>query len=162
MLAQPAQERDREFVMWCGVMVQLPVSSGRSRLPASAGSRIESCPPARGETRPSWKQRVRAWLSQALAGTGAPTKPTEPTGATPLVLVRLEFATCLDDIHTRHADDLLQRIRRARSLRDLWHLRTDVFNVVSHHAGQHEARTRLARLNRHFPSRAPRSSFAPL
>jgi len=30
------------------------------------------------------------------------------------------------------------------------------------HHSQHEAERRLARLNRHFPTRSPRSGFAPL
>ena len=108
---------------------------------------------------------MRDWLSQGPASrtaTQADSAYTHPSGATPLVIVRLEFATTLDGIHTWEADDVVRRIRRARSLRDLWHLRTDVFNLVSRHADPHEARTRLARLNRHFPSRAPRSGFTPL
>ena len=37
---------------------------------------------------------------------------------------------------------------KAYPKRDLWHLRTDVFNLVSRHTGPHEAQARLARLNR--------------
>jgi len=151
--------------MWCGVLVQLPVSSRRSPAAAPPGTRFESCPPSQGESRFLWKRRLLGWLSQGFGG-DTELQPeialAPPSGVTPLVCVRLEFATTLDDIHGWQADALVQRIRQARSLRDLWHLRTDVFNLVSRHADQHEARARLARLNRHFPSRAPRSGFTPL
>ena len=48
------------------------------------------------------------------------------------------------------------------SLRELWHLRAEVFSLVSLQHSQHAADTRLAQLNRHFPSRSPRSGFGAL
>jgi len=47
-------------------------------------------------------------------------------------------------------------IVQARSLRELWHLRTDVFRVVALHRGQTEAEMRMEALDAHFPIRASR------
>ena len=46
--------------------------------------------------------------------------------------------------------------------RELWHLRADVYRLVAVHHNQAEAEARLNRLNRHFPTRAPRSALAPI
>lgn len=54
---------------------------------------------------------------------------------------------------------LQQRINIARSLHELWHLRPEVFKLVALRYSQGEAQSRLDRLNRHFPTRAPRSGF---
>jgi hypothetical protein len=69
---------------------------------------------------------------------------------------------CLADVHHEHTAALRERVGAARSLRELWHLRTEVFRVVSLEHSQFEAELRLTDLNRHFPTRAPRSGFAPL
>jgi len=76
--------------------------------------------------------------------------------------VRTEFLQSLEDIRTQQVGVLQQRIGRARNLRDLWHLRPEVFKLVALHYSQAEAQSRLDRLNRHFPTRSPRSGFAPL
>jgi hypothetical protein len=150
--------------MWCGVLVQLPTSHNRSKLPASP-ARVEICPPALHRARLPWRRRLLDWLAgswpavETDADEAVDDEPAGPTGVTPLDLVRDEFAQALVDIATGQAIDLGMRIRRARSLRELWHLRTEVFNVVSHEAGQCEATRRLQTLNRHFPARAPRSGF---
>ena len=79
-----------------------------------------------------------------------------------LPAVRHDFAACVTDVPPAAARALLGHIDQARSLRDLWHLRAEVFNLVALHHSQTEAETRLTRLNRHFPTRAPRSGFTPL
>jgi len=147
--------------MWCGLLVHLPTSSAAAK-PAAAPVRVEICPPALQRGPVGWKQRFLDWL----VGNWPADEDDEPevdaestSGATPLAVVRLEFVAALDDIATAEAIDLAVRIRHARSLRELWHLRTEVFNVVSRHGGQGEATARLQRLNRHFPARAPRSGF---
>jgi hypothetical protein len=150
--------------MWCGQPVQQSSSTKRERSPSATVVRIESCPPALLHTvRSGWTDRLFDWLGQGWPGTpprssAAPCSAATP-GAMPLSAVRLEFIICLDDIPTRQAADLAERLRQARSLRELWHLRADVFNAVSCHRDQREARERLSRLNRHFPARAPRSGF---
>jgi hypothetical protein len=102
-----------------------------------------------------------AWLSQGwhtqrdTALTGNEPEPS----ISPLTMVRFEFIGALDDIPTPQAADLAGRIRHARSLRELWHLRAEVFSVVSRHGDEAKATARLSQLNRHFPTRAARSSF---
>jgi hypothetical protein len=70
---------------------------------------------------------------------------------TPLALIREEFVAALRDIASANSVDLRQRVRRCPSLRGLWHLRADVFNEVAMQRSEHEAQSRLAQLNRHFP-----------
>ena len=79
-----------------------------------------------------------------------------------LAKVRCEFIDTLDDIPGRVADDAIAQIYAAASMHDLWHLRLDVFNLVSRHHDQAEADHRLSQLNRHFPTRSPRSGFGAL
>ena len=76
--------------------------------------------------------------------------------------VRQEFLAALKDVPLAQALRLSERIANARSLRELWHLRTEVFNVVAMQHSQREAELRLSGLNRHFPTRMPRTGFAPL
>jgi hypothetical protein len=79
-----------------------------------------------------------------------------------LPAVRRDFLACLADTRGDDAVRLAQRIDDSRSLRELWHLRTAVYRVVAVSHSQAEAEQRLARLNRHFPTRAVRSGFVPL
>lgn len=145
--------------MWSGLLVRFPTPDDGSR----AAGRIESCPPAMLPARPGWAHRLMDWLAEGGCAASPRSGLEEaPPGVTPLASVRLEFIGCLDDVATRQAADLAERIRAARSLRELWHLRAEVFSLVSCHATQDEAKSRLARLNRHFPARAPRSSFGEL
>ena len=76
--------------------------------------------------------------------------------------VRDEFQAALDDLTAPEAADLWDRAGRAYSLRDLWHLRTDIYQAVAREHSQWEAERRLRLLNRNFPTRSPRSGFAPL
>ena len=147
--------------MWSGLLVRFPSPDDNGRTAGPA--RVESCPPAMRHSQPGWANRLLDWLAQG--GYAASARKVDddelnaPAGVTPLGSVRLEFIGCLDDVATRQAADLAERIRRARSLRELWHLRAEVFSLVSCHATQDEAKSRIARLNRHFPARAPRSDF---
>jgi len=89
----------------------------------------------------------------------------KPRGADPaqrLRAIRVEFAEALGDIPTQHASFLQHRVRCARSLRELWHLRSEMYSLIAVHHNQEEAERRLAPLNRFFPTRSPRSGFAPL
>jgi len=76
--------------------------------------------------------------------------------------VRDEFVQALADIRTQQVGMLQARIRLSRSLRELWHLRPEVFKLVALQFSQAEAQCRLDRLNRHFPTRSPRSGFSLL
>lgn len=88
--------------------------------------------------------------------------PGSPAAPGALQGVRDEFLQALEDIRTQQAGRLLAHIRGAGSLRELWHLRPEVFNLVALRYSQSEAEVRLDRLNRHFPMRSPRSGFGPL
>ncbi len=76
-----------------------------------------------------------------------------------LPVVRDEFLATLADIEAPQAQALRGRIEHACSLRDLWHLRSDVFSTVGLALSEQQAETRVARLNRHFPTRAPRTQL---
>ena len=137
----------------------------------SARARLEVYPPAL--RRPSiatecasWREHLGRWIETAWPGSLMATRQADSSkvraGAAPLASVRHEFARSLSDIRTQQAGATLNRIRLARSLHELWHLRPEVFNLVSRHDDQAEADRRLALLNRHFPTRAPRSAFGAL
>ncbi len=148
--------------MLSALLTRLNPIRRRPRVEASGPVRIAICPPALLRTAPSAKQGFLQWLIPGWRDSTLTTTPREaqrpPPGVTPLWAVRLEFMRSLHGIRTQQADHLLDRISQARSLRELWHLRTELFNLVAHHRDQAEAHTRLAALNRHFPARAPRTS----
>lgn len=79
-------------------------------------------------------------------------------GEEPLNIARQDFIDNLTDIRTQQAGDLLRRIRLARSLRELWFLRPEVFHLVAHHRDQSEANHRMAMLGAHFPRQETRTS----
>jgi len=133
-----------------------------NRLPgATRPGRLEICPPGRPGTAAPWLQRVRAWLAAGWpGGAGQGRLAVDPGRA--LANARRDFIDSVDDIATPAAEELLDRIHFARSLRELWHLRAEIFSLVSLHHSQREADERLADLNRHFTSRSPRSGFGAL
>jgi len=118
--------------------------------------RLEICPPERGAGLPWWR-RLHAWASAGWPGLCRPAPESDPLAA-----IRREFADVMGDLNGERADLLIDHLHRARSLRELWHLRAEVFRLVSLQHSQHEADTRLAQLNRHFPTRSPRSGFGTL
>ena len=126
----------------------------RSTLSDPSSLRVEVCPPSLrcapdGNT---W-QRLMFWLMAP-----APRHAAPPLNRLPRV--RTEFLATLADIESDEAEALRLRIRDTRSLRELWHTRAEVYRIVgvAHNQGQAEDRVNL--LNRHFPTRAPRSQFA--
>lgn len=127
------------------------------------GLRVEVRPPAvRRGARPL-RQRLCDWFIGGAAPdstTSWSARAARVNGAAPLVAARQEFIDALDDIQAAHATGTLARIRVARSLHELWYLRSEVFSLVSRDHDQAEAGRRLTTLNRHFPSRARRSHFA--
>lgn len=65
--------------------------------------------------------------------------------------VKTEFLATVWDLQSYNAAQVRENITQSRSLRELWHLRADVFRVIAVHRGQGEANRRLDALNRHFP-----------
>ena len=123
-------------------------------------SRVEVCPPELFPSSLSWRGRMQRWTSR-LMHEAAPWLPEQARPVNRLALVKDEFRDSLSDLDTAPAQALLARIERARSLREMWHLRSSLYGQVSVSLTQSEADRRLARLNRHFPTRAPRTALAP-
>lgn len=120
------------------------------RRPAAAdtttqrASRIEVRPPAAwGQADSVWNS-LWEWLRQSDDPAHRPVRTLEAA--------RLDFCLALSDLTTRDAADLLRRGEHARSLRELWHLRAELYSIVARHRNQPEADRRLGRLNRHFPT----------
>ena len=129
--------------------------------PSTLGqSRVEVCPPELFPSSLSWSGRMQRWTARLLHQ-AAPWLPEQARPVNRLALAKHEFRDSLSDLDTVPAQQLLERIERARSLREMWHLRSSLYGEVSMVLSQGEAERRLARLNRHFPTRAPRSVAAP-
>lgn len=131
----------------------VPPTQPQTESPAAL--RLQTCPPSLRQAPPTWWGRVWFWLSAP-----SPLDRAPPIGR--LGGVRDDFLAALVDIDLDAGSALRRRIELARSLRELWHLRADVYRLVAVQHSQAEAESRLADLNRHFPTRAPRSGFAPL
>lgn len=129
----------------------------RAAAPAEGPSsmRFEVCPPSLRQAPDSLLNRIWFWLAAPAPQDASPAIHRLPA-------LRLEFQAAVMDIDPSRAAALMQRIELARSLRELWHLRADIYGLVALEHSQAEAESRLADLNRHFPTRAPRSGFAPL
>ena len=81
-----------------------------------------------------------------------------PALRTPLEKARGEFVAALDGLTDVDHNGLLKRAQHARSLRELWHLRSELYTLIARRVSQVEADVRLARVNQHFPTRAQRTS----
>ena len=127
----------------------------RDTLASRIGWRTEVCPPSlRQAPRSAWN-RLWFWLL-------APGPLRSSPSLNRLPPVRRDFLDSIGDIPNEAASTLSLRINQSRTLRELWHLRAELYNVVALYHSQHEAERRLAELNGHFPTRAPRSGFVPL
>lgn len=126
----------------------------RRATPAST-IRIDVCPPDVGPPRDSLWVSLLRWL----VGNDA---EVAPVLRTPLDRARSEFVAALESLmqaSAAEAGDLMGRVRHARSLRELWHLRTELYTLIARRTSQPEADSRLARVNQHFPTRAQRSAI---
>jgi hypothetical protein len=133
----------------------LPRFGRRSSLSVPSSLRMEVCPPSLRHVPGTVWQRLVFWL---LAP--APYEAAPPLSRLPLV--RTDFMSAIADIEDAEADSLRHRIAASASLRELWHLRSALYRLVGVTHSQSEAERRLAPLARHFPTRSPRSQFAPL
>lgn len=114
-------------------------------------SRVEVCPPELFRSSMGWRGTLRHWLRRL----GWPHDTARPTNR--LSAARSAFLAQLADLPGDAARGLTERIGRARSLRELWHLRMATYGVVARSLDQSEAERRLAELNRHFPTRTART-----
>ena len=113
--------------------------------------RMNVCPPDVCPTRASLWSRAVSWLVGGDTGTPAVLR-------TPLERARSEFVAAMDGLLESDHNDLLHRAHHARSLRELWHLRSELYTMIARRISQQEADARLARINQYFPTRAQRTS----
>ncbi|MGE5453342.1 MAG: hypothetical protein ACM3VZ_16055 [Acidobacteriota bacterium] len=127
---------------------------GDSAWSSSLGQRrAEVQPPTLfSRSRPAWKR----WLVGAWQWLWDLDDDDMATPLQGLAGVKNEFHTALWDLQSIRANQVRDQITHARSLRELWHLRADVFRVVALHRGQSEAEMRMESLDAHFPIRASR------
>lgn len=130
----------------------LPLWRPRSTLVTPSAFRVEVCPPSLRHAPSSLGQRLLFWL---LAP--APQEAAPPINRLPGV--KRDFEACLADVSLAAAEGLRITIHNARSLRELWHLRAEIYNLVGRAHSESEADRRLERLNTHFPTRAPRAGM---
>lgn len=129
--------------------------------PASPYERREVCPPGRTRTR-SWTAALIDWLRGGWTPEPAAPGANRRQAVVSIETVRRDFIDAVEDLRTPEVGALLENIHAARGLREFWHLRAEAFRLVSLHHSQSEADERLAWLNRHFPTRSPRSGFGHL
>jgi len=118
--------------------------------PASLVSlRMDVRPPDASSGRDSLLSSTLRWISGS--------EPELPARLrTPLERARAEFLWAMEDLLDLDSSDLLCRAQHARSLRELWHLRSELYTLIARRISQGVANERLARVNQHFPRRAAR------
>jgi hypothetical protein len=122
---------------------------GHSSLPSRSCVR----PPAVwGQAEPVWRS-VWDWLRSSP---GHDERRSEA-----LERARGDFSAALQDVPGDAAKDLRRRGQSARSLRELWHLRADLYSMVARHRSQGEADRRLQLVNRHFATSQQTTTVAP-
>ncbi len=131
-----------------------PLWRPHSTLSTPSAFRVEVRPPSLRHAPSSWGQRLMFWLLAPAPQDAAP-----PINRLPGV--KRDFVSCLDDLPPAQAASLRRSIDEARSLRELWHLRADVYACIGRVHSESEAERRIEGLNRHFPTRAPRAGSGP-
>ena len=133
------------------------VLAATSRTRAAAARSVESPPPQAVVPRP-WSSRLSDWLGVSgwrVSRVDFASSFGQRGRLDALVAARLDFADALFDVHTVAAGMALDRIAVTRSLHELWHLRGEVFDLVSLRHDQAAAACRLQDLDRHFAKRSP-------
>lgn len=104
----------------------------------------------------------RRWISTSVppsSGSGAATDGgAGDDSQSPLLNARHDFIESISDVRTQQAGELVKRVMHARSMRDLWYLRTEFFYLVAQHRDQATAKARLELIDSHFPKRETRRS----
>src|ERR1700756_3447088 len=62
-----------------------------------------------------------------------------PALRTPLERARSEFVAAMSGLTELDPNDLLRRAQHARSLRELWHLRSELYTLIARRVSQPEA-----------------------
>lgn len=149
---QAANARPLLTSIKCGPAEATP-STLSEGTPSGLGSRrTQVVPPSLfSRSRPLWKSWLSGfwcwlWDMDDMPRTAAP--------VTGLRKVKSEFNSAMWDLQSMRANQVRSMVEAARSLRELWHLRADVFRVIAVHRGQIEAQLRLDALDSHFPVRS--------
>jgi hypothetical protein len=124
---------------------------------ATPARNIESRPPQALIPR-AWSSRLSDWLGVSgwrVSRIDGVSSFGQRGRLDALAAARLDFADALFDVHTVAAGAALDRIAVTRSLHELWHLRGEVFDLVSLRHDQAAAERRLQELDRHFAKRSP-------
>ena len=117
---------------------------------APTTSRLNVCPP---DVCPQADSLWAATLRWLVGGD----VEAVPALRTPLERARTEFVAAMAGLLETDPHGLLKRAQHARSLRELWHLRSELYTLIARRISQCEADVRLARVNQHFPTRAQRT-----
>lgn len=131
--------------------------TARAATQGAPSSRLQVCPPEAWPPAPGLAQRMWRRL-----GAGCGLRSLTRRQIDTLAAARQDHLDAIGDLYTHAADELRLRIGRARSLRELWHLRSPLFMLLARALGEAQAEQRLARLTRFFPTRSPRSGFGAL
>ena len=124
---------------------------------ATPARSIESRPPQALVPR-AWSSRLSDWLGVSgwrVSRIDGVSSFGQRGRLDALAAARLDFADALFDVHTVAAGAALDRIAVTRSLHELWHLRGEVFDLVSLRHDQAAAECRLQELDRHFAKQSP-------
>lgn len=137
-----------------------PQAQAQAPLLRTVSQRTEVFPPDRLYRVTRWRRGLRDWLNTgwdvsrpAELNEWPAGSPTHPPAPSPMAEVRPAFAQALVDLDTEAAQALRNRIARARSPRELWHLRTAVYTLIATQLNESQAQSRMDTLNRHFPLR---------
>lgn len=121
--------------------------------------RTEVFPPERLYRASRWRRGLRDWLntgwevSRSTSATALPAPAPAQPAESPMPALRAAFIDALDDIDAQAAQEVRDLIARARSPRELWHLRTAVYTLIATQHTETQAQQRMDALNRHFPLR---------
>lgn len=126
----------------------------------TVSQRTEVFPPDRLYRVARWRRGLREWLNTgwdvsrpAELNDLSSRKTTRPATPSPVAEMRDAFVQALDDLDTEAAQALREQIARARSPRELWHLRPAVYTLIATQHSEAQAQSRMTTLNHLFPLR---------
>jgi hypothetical protein len=126
----------------------------------TVSQRTEVFPPDRLYRVSRWHRGLRDWLNTGWdvsrpADLDAWPSQTSvrPAARSGVAEMRHAFVQALDDLDTAAAQTLRDQIARARSPRELWHLRTAVYTLIATQHSESQAQSRMTALNHLFPLR---------
>lgn len=138
--------------------LQRPSAQADHPLLRTVPQRTEVFPPERLYRASRWRRSLRDWLNTGwdvsrppLPMAPLPASPAPTATPSPMAELRAAFVEALSDVET--AQDVRDLITRARSPRELWHLRTAVYTLIATQHTEAQAQQRMDALNRHFPLR---------